>query len=77
MKEKFRNIENLRFSCFCSTATKASKVLVIVYGTLCLLMSFLASQMGSVLIAALSILGILGGKLATREHFTSSAFHVV
>lgn len=46
-----------------SRATLLSKGLALAYGIICLAMAYIASQMGSVLQAALSIFGMVGGPL--------------
>ncbi|KAK6489633.1 solute carrier family 5 member 6a [Huso huso] len=46
-----------------SRATLVSKGLALAYGIICLAMAYIASQMGSVLQAALSIFGMVGGPL--------------
>lgn len=46
-----------------SRATMISKILALGYGLLCLAMAYISSFMGSVLQAALSIFGIIGGPL--------------
>nr|XP_002121367.1 sodium-coupled monocarboxylate transporter 1 isoform X2 [Ciona intestinalis] len=46
-----------------TTYTWLSKGAVIIYGGLCIAMAYLASQLGGVLEAALSILGLVGGPL--------------
>uniref|UniRef100_H2YIT5 Sodium-coupled monocarboxylate transporter 1 n=1 Tax=Ciona savignyi TaxID=51511 RepID=H2YIT5_CIOSA len=46
-----------------TTYTWVSKGSVIIYGGLCIAMAYLASQLGGVLEAALSILGLVGGPL--------------
>uniref|UniRef100_H2YIT7 Sodium-coupled monocarboxylate transporter 1 n=1 Tax=Ciona savignyi TaxID=51511 RepID=H2YIT7_CIOSA len=49
-----------------TTYTWVSKGSVIIYGGLCIAMAYLASQLGGVLEAALSILGLVGGPLGNK-----------